>query len=144
MNVKFQEGGGQRIYARLWHKPNNANTFPWNFYQRKLCQLLMVSSTSTFLSLFDISRQMASLYYDSAFNYQCFFFTSVNIRMSSALMLHRYRNSSPAHASIHPSSATCENTNPSARMKSAPAACATAMASLLAPRGLIFQTLKII
>ena len=53
--------------------------------------------------------------------------------MSSAPMALLYLSSSAAQESIHPSSATWENTKPSARMNWAPEAIATARASLLAP-----------
>lgn len=46
----------------------------------------------------------------------CFFFKSVKMRMFSASICFRYRSKWPAQASVKPSSATCEKTNPSARI----------------------------
>ena len=51
---------------------------------------------------------------------QCFFLTSVNIRMSSAFKLCRYRVSSAAQDCVYPSSPRCPNTHPSALMKFRP------------------------
>lgn len=63
--------------------------------------------------------------------YLCFFFMSVKICICSASIFLRYLSSWPAFASVKPSSATWENTNPSALMKSKLHALATAKASSL-------------
>lgn len=53
--------------------------------------------------------------------YLCFFLISAKIWMFSAPICFLYRSRLPAQAFIIPSSATWENTNPSARIKSRPA-----------------------
>ena len=50
--------------------------------------------------------------------YQCFFFISVKILTFSASINLLYLSNSAAQELINPSSAICENTKPSARIKS--------------------------
>ena len=68
----------------------------------------------------------------------CFFLISAKIRMSSASICFLYLNKVPAHASVKPSSAIWEKTNPSALINWKFAAFATAIASLLHPAKIYF------
>ena len=99
-------------YYNIYHMwPLNSTTISvWFWEGLSILNFIHRSEKRVFVLVFLNTWQ-------SSYTCLCFFLISVNISTLSAPMCFRYLISSAAQELISPSSPTCENTNPSARMK---------------------------